>query len=123
MKKSLLFLSVIILASCGSQDVSQGEQRTIQERVVAVKKDGSSTFVSAGRLDQWYKVNTPLTEGMIYEMTMEIPRVIKDPIFIPAEVTFFDPVEYLQRDLFGRYITKFSELKTAEKKPAEVINR
>ena len=113
-----------MLSGCGSQDVSEkDEQRTIQERVVAVKKEGSSTFVSSGRLDRWYKINTPLTEGMIYEMTMEIPRVVKEPIFIPAEVVFFNPVEYLQRDLFGRYITKFSELRTAEKKSGEVSSR
>lgn len=91
--------------------------RTVRERVVAVKTEGNSTIISSGRLDKWYKINTFLNEGMIYEMTMEIPRVVKDPIIIPANVINFTPVDYLQRDLFGRYITKYHELKTAQTDP------
>ena len=114
MKKSLLLFSIFLMFSCGSKDASvTREYRTIQERVVAVETDGNSTIVSSGRLDDWYRVNTFLTEGMIYEMTMEIPIVVKDPLFTPANALSFTPVDFLHRDLFGRYITKYQELRTA----------
>ena len=115
MKKPLLFFLISLLVSCASKDVSvTDDYRTVQERVVAVETDGNSTIVSSGRLDDWYRINTFLTEGMIYDMTMEIPRVVKDPLFIPGKVQSLTPVDFLQRDLFGRYITKYQELKTAQ---------
>lgn len=72
----------------------------------AVKTEGNSTVISSGRLDNWYRMNTPLNEGMIYELTIEIPGVVTDSVIIPTKVIDFTPVEFLQRDLFGRYITK-----------------
>ena len=115
MKKNIYFLFLLFLASCGSTEtISSNNQRTIQKLVVAVKSEGNSTVISSGRLDNWYRVNTPLTEGMIYEMTMEVSRVVTDPVIISANVQDFSPVEFLQRDLFGRYITKYKELRAAE---------
>ena len=119
MKKLIYLFAILLLSSCASKDVpAKDYQRTEQMLVVAVEREGSSTYVSSGRLGNWYKINIPLTEGMIYDMTMEIPRVITDPIFIPAEAINYSPVDYMQRDLFGRYITKYSEMKTI--KPSEV---
>lgn len=118
MKSIFYFFSILLFVSCASKDTSvNNDYRTVQERVVAVKTEGNSTIISSGRLDAWYKINTFLNEGMIYEMTMEIPRVVTDPIIIPAKVLSFTPDDYLQRDLFGRYITKYHELKTAQKDP------
>lgn len=113
MKNIIFLFSVLFLSSCASKDGSViNHQRTEQKLVVAVERDGNSTYISEGRLGNWYRINVPLTEGMIYDMTMEIPRMITDPIFIPAEVITYTPVEYMQRDLFGRYITKYSEMRT-----------
>lgn len=119
MKKLIYLFAILLLSSCASKDGPvKDSQRTEQVLVVAVEREGGSTYVSSGRLGTWYKINIPLVEGMIYDMTMEIPRVITDPIFIPAEVINYSPVDYMQRDLFGRYITKYSEMRTI--KPSEV---
>lgn len=124
MKKLIYFLAILFLASCASKNGSvKNGQRTIQQLVVAVKTEGNSTIISSGRLDNWYRINTRLTEGMIYEVTMEIPRVVEDPVIIPADIINYTPVEFLQRDLFGRYITKYSELRTVEKEPVKVSLR
>ena len=120
MKKLIYLISFLVLSSCASKDVSvKDDQRTVQKLVVAVKTEGSSTVISSGRLDTWYRINIPLTEGMIYEMTMEVPRVVRDPVIIPADIIDYTPVEFLQRDLFGRYLTKYSELKSADRELQE----
>ena len=115
MKNVIYFLSFLFLVSCGSKEAAVGDddQRTIQKLVVAVDTKGGSTILSSGRLDNWYRINTPLTEGWIYEVSMEIPRVVKDPLIIPARLLDFTPVELFQRDLFGRYINKYQEIRTA----------
>lgn len=116
MKKLFYLFSFVILTGCASKNTTVTDNtRTVQKLVVAVKTEQNSTVISSGRLDNWYRINTPLTEGMVYEVTLEVPRVVKEPIIIPASLLNYTPVDYLQRDLFGRYITKYRELETAQK--------
>jgi hypothetical protein len=115
MKKFTLLFLLPILFSCATKDSVESQQKTVQTKVVAVKVETNSTIISSGRLDAWYRIDTPLIEGMIYEVTIEVPRIVKDPIIIPAQLISMNPIEYLQRDKFGRYVTKYRELKSAEK--------
>lgn len=115
MKKNYFIFLLLLVFSCATKEGTISHQKTIQAKVVAVKVESSSTIISSGRLDAWYRIATPLIEGMIYEVTLEVPRVIKDPVIIPANLLSMEPVEYLQRDKFGRYVTKYRELKSAEK--------
>lgn len=115
MKNFSLLLLLLIMVGCGAKESVKNNKRTVQGRAVAVKVDGNSTILSSGRLDDWYRIDIPLDEGMVYEVTLEIPRVVKDPLFIPANLLDMRPLDFLQRDLYGRYITKYRELKSAER--------
>lgn len=120
MKKLVLIFTLAFLAVGCSTPQSVGEdQRTIKKRVVAVEKDGSSTIISTGRLDAWYRVDTRLTEGMMYDVTLEVPRVVTEPLIVPATIIDLNPLDFLQRDVFGRFINKYHEIKSAQKEEPE----
>lgn len=114
MQKISSLILFFLLIGCGVNESSTEYQKTIQTKVVAVKVEGNSTVLSSGRLDKWYKIDTRLNEGMIYEVTLEIPRVVKDPVIIPASLIDMNPLDYIQRDHFGRYVNKYRELKSVE---------
>lgn len=120
MKKFTFFAMLAFLfAGCsGSQNVSD-DNRTIRERVVAVKSDKETTVISSGRYDQWYLVNTPLTEGMTYTVTLEIPRQRENAQLINAKLIEFSPGDFLQRDVFARYKMAFNQLSTGNNFPKD----
>lgn len=122
MKKTLYILfALLITFGCATKDSVRNSTRTIRTKAVAVKVENNSTIISTGRLDDWYIVDTPLTEGMIYEVTLEIPRVIKEPLIVPAKLLYFNHEDFLQRDLYGRYIVKYRELKSAQKVDSSLV--
>lgn len=121
MKKSLYILfALLITFGCATKDTGNNDLRTIRTNAVAVKVDSNFTIISDGRLDNWYRIDTRLTEGMIYEVTLEIPRVIREPLIVPANLIALNPVDFMQRDQYLRYITKYQELKSAEKEDTAI---
>lgn len=112
--KNIIFFSalVFIISSCsGFQNVND-DNRTVHTNVVAVKSEKETTVISSGRYDQWYLVNTPLTEGMTYTVTLEIPRQRENAQLINARLIDFSPGEFLQRDVFAKYKMAFNQLST-----------
>lgn len=114
-KLAFFFLLAVLTVGCsGSQTVSD-DKRTIQEGVVAVKSDNNSTILSSGRYDNWYVVNTPLTEGMAYNVILEIPRQRENSQLIQAQLTDFTPGGFVQRDVFARYKMAYNQWSSGNK--------
>lgn len=114
MKKLLLVAFTLTLLSCSSQHTVNDNTRTIREKVVVVKNGENFSIVSSGRYDNWYKVDSRLNEGMIYAVTMEIPRTREKTKLISAQLIDFTPGDYIQRDVFGRYIMALNQIDTSE---------
>lgn len=116
MKKILLLLATsFIIASCSSQGSVNDDRRIIRQRVVAVQTEGNTSILSTGRYDNWYKVETPLVEGMMYNVTLEIPRQREETQIISAILTDFSPDGYMQRDVFSTFEMAYNQLKTVSK--------
>lgn len=123
MKTSLyLLFAMFITFGCATNDSVSKDHRTIRTKAVAVKVENNSTVLSTGRLDDWYRVDTPLTEGVIYEVTLEIPRVTTEPVIVPAKLEYYNHIEFLQRDQYLRYIVKYQELKSVRKSNTPVAS-
>lgn len=122
MKKFLFFavLAFLFTGCSGSQDVNvKDDNRTIRENVVAVKSLENSTIISSGRYDHWYIVNTPLTEGMTYTVTLDIPRQRENAQLISARLIDFSPGDFLQRDVFARYKMAYNQVSTGNNFPED----
>ena len=116
MKNFLLYLAIpLLLISCSSQGTVSDDHRTIRERVVAVDTKGSTTILSAGKYDKWYRVETPLVEGMSYVVTLEIPRQREKNQVINAVLTDFSPDGYVQRDVFARFEMAYNQVRSGSK--------
>lgn len=113
MKKILLLTALLMLiSSCSTQNSVNDEKRTIRENVVVVRTDSEGSVLSTGRHAKWYKVGTPLNEGMSYEVTLEIPRQREKTEIISALIVDFHPGEFINRDVYGRYKMAYSKLKS-----------
>lgn len=117
MRKLLLLFTftAFVFTSCNlqktSNDITSNKMRTIKERVVVVKTDSTGSIVSAGRYDDWYHVNTRLTERMFYDVTMEIPRQREKTNIITANLLDFTPGDFVQKDIMARYEMAYHQVK------------
>lgn len=114
-KLAFIFVFASFMIGCSGSQNTNNENRTIREDVVAVKSDKNSTVLASGRYDNWYLVNTPLTEGMNYRVTLEIPRQRENSQIIKAQLTDFTPGAFVQRDVFARYKMAYNQWNSGNK--------
>lgn len=115
MKKFILLLFAITLVGCSTQSAVKDDTRTVREKVVVVKTGENFSIISSGRYDNWYKIDSRLNEGMTYAVTLEIPRRREKTAIITANLVDFTPGEYMQRDIFGKYIMAYNQLDSSER--------